>query len=70
LELIVTMKDGALHIRSTPGGSEVRLWPESSVDFFINEVDAQIKFSRSSSGTVTGLVLREFGRDKPAKKVR
>jgi hypothetical protein len=36
-ELVVTMSDGALSIRSTPGGSTVRLWPESAVEFFVRE---------------------------------
>ncbi len=66
----VTMRDGALFIRSTAGGSALRLWPETSSDFFVNEADAQITFTRTASGPVTGLVLHQYGRNRPARKVR
>jgi uncharacterized protein DUF3471 len=68
LDLYVTMQDGKLFIRST-GGETVRLWPESSTDFFVNEVDAQLTFTRDTSGAVTGLVWHQLGRDRPATKV-
>ena len=70
LELDVTLRDGALFIRSSTGGGAARLWPESSNDFFVNEADAQITFTRDASGNVAGLVLHQYGRDRPARKVR
>ena len=70
LEFIVTIHDGGLFIRSTQGGSTVRLWPESAMDFFVKEVDAQVTFIKDPSGTVTGLVLHQFGRHRTATKVR
>ena len=69
-ELVVTMGDEALIARSTAGGQPVRLWPESPVNFFVKEVDAQITFTRDQSGAVTGLVLHQYGRHRPANKVR
>jgi hypothetical protein len=66
----VTTRDGALYAKSSNGGDAVRLWPESTIDFFIKEADAQVSFTRDASGTVTGLVLHQFGRDRPAKKIR
>jgi len=68
-ELIVTMNSGALFIRSTTGGGAAQLWPESASDFFVKEAEAQITFTRGQNGTVTGLVLHQFGRDRPAKKI-
>jgi hypothetical protein len=70
LTLEMTLRDGALYARSSNGGEPVRLWPESTVDFFVKEADAQISFTRNASGTVTGLVLHQFGRDRPARKMR
>ncbi len=70
LELEVTMRDGALYVRSSMGGGAAPLRPESSSDFFVNEADAQITFSRNASSAVTGLVLHQYGRDRPAKKIR
>jgi hypothetical protein len=70
LELEVTMRDGALFVRSTAGGAPVRLWPEGAADFFVKETDAQLTFTRGASGAVTGAVLHQYGRDRPASKIR
>lgn len=69
-ELDVTLRDGALFARSTTGGRAVQLWPESDAAFFVKEVDAQVTFVRDARGTVTGLVLHQSGRDRPAQKIR
>ena len=65
----VTMNSGVLFIRSTSGGPPARLWPESNVDFFVKEVDAQVTFIRDGSGKVTGLMLHQYGRDRQAVKI-
>jgi len=70
LEFVVTRRDGALFIRPTSGGSEVRLWPESTTDFFVKEVDAQVTFTLTPSGGASGLILHQYGRHRPARKVR
>ena len=69
-EIIVAKPDSTLSIRSSLGGAAVRLWPESSQDFFVNEVDAQVTFARDARGTVTGLVFHQYGRHRPARKIR
>jgi hypothetical protein len=70
LELYVTIRDGALYVRTNAGGDAVRLWPESAVDFFVREIDAQVTFTRDATGAVTGLVLHQFGRDRPGTRIR
>ena len=69
-ELVVAMANGSLTIRSTLGGGAVPLVPESPTGFFVNEVDAQVTFTRDHGGRVTGLILHQYGRDRAAKKVR
>jgi D-alanyl-D-alanine-carboxypeptidase/D-alanyl-D-alanine-endopeptidase len=66
----VAMRDGALFIKSNAGGPAVKLWPESKSDFFVKEVDAQVTFTSDANGKVTGFVLHQYGRDRPARKVR
>ena len=66
----VMMRDGSLYAKSSTAGDAVRLWPESRIDFFVKEADAQVSFTRNESGTVTALVLHQFGRDRAAKKIR
>jgi hypothetical protein len=70
VDLHVTAQGDALVVRSTTGSDAVRLWPESANDFFINEVDARVTFVRDAGGGVTGLVLHQYGRDRPARKIQ
>ena len=69
-ELEVTLQRDALFIKSNNGGATVRLWPESAKEFFVKEVDAQVTFMRGAAGAVTGLVLHQYGRDRPAPRIR
>ena len=69
LELEVTARDGALFVKSNLGGDAAQLWPESTTDFFLKAVDAQITFTRDATGAVTGLILHQFDRDRVAKKL-
>ena len=69
-ELRVTTQNGALYGVSSLGGTPARLWPESPTEFFLKEADAQVTFTRNSSGAVTGAVVHQFGRDRAARKVR
>lgn len=69
---LIVIERGAdgLTIRATAsGGGAARLWPESTSEFFVKEVDAQVTIDRDASGAVTGLVLHQFNRDRPAKKL-
>ena len=70
VELEVTQREGALYVKSSLGGDAVRLWPESSRDFFGKEFEAQVTFTRTAGGVVSGLVVHQFDRDRPAKKIR
>lgn len=69
LDFQVTMQHGALFIRTSGGGPAVQLWPESNADFFVKEIDAQVTFTRDASGSATGLILHQYGRDRPARKI-
>lgn len=69
LEFQVTMQHGALFIRTSGGGPAVQLWPETSTDFFVKEIDAQVTFTRDTSASVTGLILHQYGRDRLARKI-
>ena len=70
LDFVVTMRDGSLWIRSTNNGANVRLWPQSPTEFFVKEVEADVTFVRDTSGRVSGLSFRQYGRDRPARKIR
>lgn len=70
LEFTVAMSDGVLYIKSNVRPGAVRLWPESTDDFFVNEVDAQVTFTRTPSGSINGLVFHQSGRNRPGRKVK
>jgi len=66
----VTTRDGSLFIQSNTGGPPIKLLAERGGAFFVNEVDAQMRFTRDASGKVNGLVLHQFGRDRTAQLKR
>ncbi|MGH7691037.1 MAG: DUF3471 domain-containing protein [Gemmatimonadaceae bacterium] len=70
LDLVVTVRNAALWVRSTNNGANVRLWPESPSAFFTKEVDVEVTFERDANGRVTGLTFRQYGRSRPARKIR
>ena len=45
------------------------IFPESETEFFFTAADAQVTFSRSQAGAVTGLVVHQEGRNRKATKV-
>jgi CubicO group peptidase (beta-lactamase class C family) len=65
--LEVTLRDGALYVHPTDQ-PVFRLWPETEVDFFMKEIDAQVTFVRDAQGVVTQLILHQNGQNMPAKK--
>lgn len=65
--LTITLANGALYAQATGQGTN-RLWPETELDFFLKEVDAQVTFVRDAEGAVTQLVLHQGGQNIPARK--
>ncbi len=62
-------KDGRLFAQPA-GQPEAEAFPRSETEFFFKLVDASVSFMKDSTGTVTGMVLSQGGRELPAKKVR
>ncbi len=50
------------------GQGAAPIFPSAPDHFFYKVVDAQITFQRDASGKVTGLILRQFEHDMPAKR--
>jgi CubicO group peptidase (beta-lactamase class C family) len=69
LTLVVTLEDGALFVEPT-GLGKFPLFAESETKFFLKVVEAQITFTKDDSGTVTGAILHQGGREQSARKVR
>ncbi len=67
--LTVRTRDQRIFTEAT-GQSESEIFPTSETEFFLKVVDAQLTFQRDDSGTVTGVILHQGGRDLPAKKIK
>jgi D-alanyl-D-alanine-carboxypeptidase/D-alanyl-D-alanine-endopeptidase len=67
--LTVSLNGGALTVQATGQGA-LRLWPETTTDFFLKEVDAQLAFVVDAQGETTALILHQNGVDQRARKVK
>jgi len=68
-ELIITIsvENGKL-IGKSEGQEALQLHPEKEDVFFIKEIDAQVKFTRSENKEVSGMTLLQQGREMSGKK--
>jgi len=67
--ITVTKEDNHLFAQAT-GQSKFEIYPESEVKFYLKMADTQITFIKNYKGEVTQLVLHQYGRDYPAKKIK
>jgi CubicO group peptidase (beta-lactamase class C family) len=69
--LVITFRcrDNRFFTQAT-GQDEVEVFPRSETEFFLKVVDGSVSFVKDSTGTVTGLIIHQGGRDLPAKKIR
>ena len=57
----------------TPGHRASRrfeVFPLSATEFFLKVVDARIVFVKGADGKVDQLILKQGGRDMPAKRIK
>jgi hypothetical protein len=69
VKMTVTRTGNELFAQLT-GQGPIRLWPENETDFFVKEVDAQVKFARDSTGVTTSLTLFQNGQTVMARKTK
>ncbi len=69
ITLTITLEDGRLHAQPTNQG-KLPIFAEAPDRFFLRGANAQITFTRSEAGEVTGLVLHQGGREQPARRIR
>ncbi len=55
---------------SRPERCSREIFAETETKFFLKVVDAQVEFIKDASGTVTGIVLNQGGRQLPGKKIK
>jgi CubicO group peptidase (beta-lactamase class C family) len=62
-------REGNRLIAEQAGQAPVRIYPESETKFFARTLNAEVTFTRSESGQMTGLVLAINGVKLPAKRL-
>jgi serine-type D-Ala-D-Ala carboxypeptidase/endopeptidase len=68
--LILTVRrQGDQLLTQVTGQGVMPIFPASKSEFFAKVVDAQLTFVEDAQGRVTGLVLHQFGRDMPARRI-
>ena len=67
---IVVTREGTELFGQPTGQDKVQLFAEKEDAFFLKVVEAQIVFTKDSSGNVTGMVLKQNGQESPGKKIK
>jgi len=67
---IVVVRDGNSLWAQATGQQKFQLFAEKEDAFFLKDVDAQVVFTKDSSGNVAGMILKQNGQDVPGKKVK
>jgi len=68
--IITVSKEDNRLVAQAPGHPKIELLPESEIEFFVKEYDAQIMFVWSRNGEVTHSMIRLNGREAQAKKIK
>jgi len=68
--IITVSKEDNRLVAQAPGHPKIELLPESEIEFFVKEYDAQIMFVWSRNGEVTHSTIRLNGREAQAKKIK
>ncbi|MEA1964396.1 MAG: serine hydrolase [Candidatus Aerophobetes bacterium] len=67
--IAITKENNHLFAQAT-GQPKFEIYPESEVKFFLKAADAEITFIKDDKGKITRLILHQYGRDYPAKKIK
>jgi RNA-splicing ligase RtcB len=62
-------RDGRLFTHG-PGQPEVEIYPRSDSEFFLKVAEGSVQFTRDSTGAVSGILVKQGGRNMPAGRVK
>jgi CubicO group peptidase (beta-lactamase class C family) len=68
--MVKIFKEGDKLMTQATGQPAIELFPQSEDKFYLKVVSATVTFTRDDKGTVSGLTIRQGGRDTTAKKVK
>ena len=68
--IVKVFKEGDKLMTQASSQPAFELFPDGENKFALRAVDAKVSFVRDASGTVTGLMIHQGGRDVPGKKTK
>ena len=68
--MVKIFKEGDKLMTQATGQPAIELFPQSEDKFYLKVVSATVTFTRDDKGAVSGLSIRQGGRDTAAKKVK
>ncbi len=66
--ITITVENGRIYEQVT-GQHRFEIFPESPGKFFMKVVDAQMSFVKDEQGGINRLILHQYGKDMPAKRI-
>lgn len=68
---VLTIKrDGERYISQATNQGPIEIFAENETTFFTKAIQAELVFKKNAEGQATGLVLKQNGREMPAKKIK
>ncbi len=67
--IAVTVEKDQLFLQAT-GQPRLAAFPSSETEFFLKDVEAQIRFVKDGEGKITQLIVHQGGNDAPARKIK
>ncbi|UCE25637.1 MAG: DUF3471 domain-containing protein, partial [Candidatus Zixiibacteriota bacterium] len=67
--LTFVCRDNRFFTQAT-GQPEMEIFPRSETEFFLKVVEGSVTFVKDSTGTVTGLIIHQGGRDLTARRIQ
>lgn len=67
---VTLTNEGGKLMLSLVGQPKMELFAESETDFFLKNVDAQVRFERDAAGNMTQMLFKQGGATLPGKKIR
>lgn len=68
--ILTISRDGDRYLSQATNQGPLEIFAESDTKFFLKVINAELTFQKDAEGKATGLVLKQNGREMPAKKIK
>jgi len=68
--ILTISRDGDRYFSQASGQGRIDIYAESDTKFFVKGMQAELTFQKDAEGKATAVVLKQHGREMPAKKIK